>query len=144
MLNTNLQSLHGSFGALQKEVDTLIEYLTSNPLCILSWKDAQSTESFYNSYREAIKREEEVARHLVKIARLRLLLSIVRENTMRDPATPESIKLNLRNQFDRWSDMLRTLNESLLPAKDALANILRFYNSSQYLISSPRYSTTDM
>jgi len=124
---------------LKKEVDSLI----SEEIEIPEWENIQNKRKLYSAYREAVVRNDQINKQLSKVGNAIMSIRELKNSLRVSETLPISLLKPVKDSIERDLEKLYDYQKILLCHKDSYDQVLRFFVSAQYILSSPRLMGMD-
>jgi len=144
-LNSN--SVDKAFLKVQKRIDNYLNQLgpeldnfQNEDIYIPDWEDLNKKKELVVSYRKVVQEADKINKHLSKIGVLIVALKEVKEKISESSSGYSISKAkSLRKDLDKRISKMYKYQDVLSNHKDSYENALRFYNSVQYILGSPKF-----
>lgn len=146
-------SLKDDIDKIEREVEILVEELdkevkdfVDTTIVTPNWNDVQKKKNLYKGYRKVVRKNNELNKLLVKLGDSIIALKDLKTSLSKSKSNknlPMKLLKRVRNNLDSYISKLYQYKNVLENEKDSYDNTLRFYNSAQYILGSPRMSGYD-
>lgn len=139
-------SLQNDLSIIQKQVDNLIaqlkidvDKLIDEEVVIPDWEKIQERKVLFESYRDVVKDNDKIVRKLTHIGKVIISLRDLK-SSMGNNSTqiPISLIKKVRRNIDSNLSKLYTYQNLLQEHKGSYDYAVKFFNSAQYTLTSPR------
>ena len=134
-LQSSVESLRQLTVQLSGDAQGFIDNL--NLPKVPEYEKVQSRKVLYDGYSTVVEVSNALSKWLGKDIELDIQASGLRR-AVRNSSVPPSIMKDLFNRLDDSKDLLRSVRDLIESKKYAVDNELRFYQSVQYILGSPR------
>ena len=128
---------------LQGMIREATQEFREEELEVPSWQDVQKKDVLYKTYSEVVRKNHKVNKLLSRAGSLIMSLKELRQSLAKDASVPGSLKRSYKDQIDTGIESLYECQKVLAHHKDSYETALRFFNSAQYILSSPRLNSLD-
>ncbi len=133
-------ALEKKISALVEEVKGEIDDLMQAEIEAPDWEKVQKKDVLYKSYKEVVDLNYRISKQLTHLNNTIIAIKDLRMSLSKelDRGASLSYLKPTKNLLNKHLDVLKDYQVSLMNFKNAFDNYLRFYNSVQYILASPR------
>lgn len=130
-----LTQLENTVTATMSYIDEEIDSKVDIPVL----KDIKDVSQLYDGYRDTVMGYQKICDRVALLSQTQIRLRQLRRQMNSSDILP-SMKSTLKNRVEITLDDIDLCRQSALVVKDRYDARLRFYGSTQYMLSSPRYN----
>lgn len=142
-----MSNIQDDLDIINKEINRLVEDLKvevkefqAKEIEIPDWKEVQKKKNLYQGYKEVTVSNNELNKLLLQLGDVILAVKDLKNSLTTSEDMPPRLLKKVRNNLDNKISKLYQYQKILKNEKDSYDQTLRFYNSAQYILGSPRLS----
>lgn len=139
-LNEDINKIEQEVEALSDELEEEIKDFLDREIVTPSWKEVQKKKNLYQGYRKVTQQNNELNKLLMKIGDSIIALKELKNSLKINDDMPPQLFKKVKRRLDDNINQLYQYKDVMESEKDSLDQTLRFYNSAQYILGSPRMS----